>query len=162
MARKSSTNKKTVVKGRPPRSKAAKPAQKKSAQRRKISAAELRKIINAHEKWLDSDGKKGEQAQLHHANLQGAKLFGANLQGADLFEANLQGAYLFRANLQGADLREVKAVTASQIKRARNWQLAFYSDDFVKELGLPTDHNETILKKFKEIDKEKEKAATSP
>ncbi len=92
--------------------------------------------------------------------MQGADLRDANLQGADLRGANLQGADLGGAQLQGADLREVKAVTASQIKEAENWRLAFYSDDFLKKLGLPDNHNETLEKKLAEMEKEKAKTAT--
>ncbi len=100
-------------------------------------------------------------ANLSFAQLQGANLSFAQLQGADLIFAQLQGAKLSRANLQGAYLFEVKAVTASQIKRATNWRLAFYSEALLKQLGFPADHNETVLKKFKKIEKEKEKAATN-
>ncbi len=101
-------------------------------------------------------------ANLSFAQLQGADLSFAQLQGADLIFAQLQGAKLSRANLQGAYLFEVKAVTASQIKRATNWRLAFYSEALLKQLGFRADHNETVLKKFKEIEKENEKAATKP
>ncbi len=99
-------------------------------------------------------------AQLQGADLSDAKLLGADLsaaqlQEADLRLADLQEANLGGANLQGAILLEVKAVTASQIKRATNWRLAFYSDDFLAELGLPADHNETVEKKLAEIEKEK-------
>ncbi len=84
------------------------------------------------------------------------------LSKADLRRANLQGADLTFARLQGVILLEVKAVTASQIKLAKNWRLAFYSDDFLAELDLPADHNETVKKKLAEIEKEKEKAAAKP
>jgi hypothetical protein len=94
-------------------------------------------------------------AQLQEADLSFANLQEANLQGADLTFAQLQGARLFSANLQGAILFEVKTVTASQIKRATSWRLAFYSDDFLAELNLPADHNETVKKKLAEIEKEK-------
>ncbi len=100
-------------------------------------------------------------ANLQRADLRSANLSFAQLQGADLSFAQLQGAKLSRANLQGAYLFEVKAVTASQIKRATNWRLAFYSEALLKQLGFPADHNETVLKKFKKIEKEKEKAATN-
>ena len=69
---------------------------------------------------------------------------GGQPAGADLIVANLQKADLIFADLQGADLFEVEAVTASQIKKARNWELAFYSGDVLAELGLPADHNETV------------------
>jgi len=86
-------------------------------------------------------------ADLRQANLQGANLFQANLQGANLYQANFQEANLYRANLQGATLYQAnlfrtEGLTAPQVKRARNWKRAFYSDDFLKKLDLPPDHNQ--------------------
>ena len=134
--------------------------------------------------------KEGERADLLGANLQGADLGGANLQGADLFGAklqkadlrgaslqeadlggaklqeadlggaNLQGANLDFADLQGADLINAIGLTMLQVKMARNWELAFYADYFLKELGLPPDHNERVKKKLAEM--EKQKKATGP
>jgi len=98
-------------------------------------------------------------AYLRRANLQGAYLRGANLQGAFLRRANLQGAFLRRANLQGAFLADADGLTVSHVKTARNWELAFYSDDFLKELGLPPDHNEKVKRKLAEM--ERKKKATS-
>ncbi len=182
-------------------------AQPEQPKYRAVSQEELKQILEAHQKWLESDGKEGKQADLTRANLQGANLqeadlSDANLQGAILSDANLQEANLLGANLQranlryanlqgvnfresslsglphiplsyfagsnppanlrGADLRHAKGLTRSQIKQADNWRLAFYSDDLLKELGLPADHNETVKKKFAEIEKEKKKAATEP
>ncbi len=179
-----------------------------------MSPNELANILEAHRKWVESEGKEGERADLSKANLQkailrganlqgailllanlqkailrganlqkaflgganlqGANLDGANLQGADLTEANLQGAYpifanlqgavllwanlqeayLYEANLQGATLVGAKGLTVSQVKKAKNWDLAFYSDDLLKELGLPLDHNERVKKKLTELEKE--------
>ncbi len=90
------------------------------------------------------------EANLQKAGLRWANLIGANLQKAYLREANVQGA-----KLQGADLREATGFTASDVKRAENWKLAFYSDDFLKKLGLPPDHNERVIKKLAELEKEK-------
>ncbi len=181
-------------------------------QYREVSQEELKQILEAHQKWLEFDGKEGKQADLGEANLQKADLFQANLQKANLGDANLQKADLLRANLrgvnleradlreadllsaelqganlsfanlqkadlsfanlqkanlsfanlQGADLFEVEAVTASQIKKADNWQLAFYSNDLLAELGLPADHNKTLKKKLAEMEEEKEETATKP
>ena len=71
---------------------------------REISKEELAQILEAHRKWVESDGKEGESADLSGANLQKASLYEANLQGARLFGANLRGADLRGANLQGANL----------------------------------------------------------
>ncbi|MCP4106184.1 MAG: pentapeptide repeat-containing protein [Desulfobacteraceae bacterium] len=76
---------------------------------------QLKDILEKHNEWLDSRGKKGEKADfrgtdmwgadLRRANLQKSNLQGVNLQGANLQEANLQEANLQEANLQEADLR---------------------------------------------------------
>ena len=54
-----------------------------SVERRQVSEDELREILEAHEKWLGSDGKEGQPADLSRANLQGATLWDANLQGGE-------------------------------------------------------------------------------
>ncbi len=91
---------------------------------REVSPEELANILEAHRKWVESEGKEGERA--------------------DLFEANLQGATLVGA----------KGLTASQVKKAKNWKLAFYDGDFLKKLRLPPDHNERVIKKLAELEKE--------
>ncbi len=85
---------------------------------------------------MESEGKEGEKANLIEANLQ---------------EANL-----------GTDLTFgiIRDLTAPQVKQARNWELAFYDDDFLKKLDLPPDHNKTLKKKLAELEK-KEKEATT-
>jgi len=80
----------------------------------------LDKILEQHRLWLETDGKKGQRANLTNAyltraNLTGASLRGANLlgtylRGADLRDANLicadlRGANLYRADLRGANLK---------------------------------------------------------
>ena len=134
--------------------------QEQPSDRAPMPDEELQKILEAHRMWVESEGKEGERADLLGANLQAAHLFGANLQEAFLREAKLQGAYLGGANLQRADLRDGRDLTASQIKAAYNWKLAFYSGDFLKKLRLPPDHNEKVKKKLAEL--EKEKKATGP
>ncbi len=131
---------------------------------REVSPEELAKILEAHRKWVESEGKEGERANLYRANLQRADLREANLQRADLSNANLEEAFLGganlllanleKANLQGANLeganlywanlRGARGLNASQVMAAKNWKLAFYSDDFLKELSLPPDHNERV------------------
>ena len=114
---------------------------------REIPKDELRKILEAHKKWILSDRKIGERADLSGANLSRANLRGANLSGADL---------------TGADLRDGRDLTASQIKAAYNWKLAFYSGDFLKKLRLPPDHNERVRKKLAELEKEKKETGAKP
>ncbi len=84
-------------------------AQEEDAKLRKVSDEELKQILADHQRWVETDGKEGEQSDLSRTDLQGAALVGANLvsaslQGANLGGAKLQKAILFRANLQGADL----------------------------------------------------------
>ncbi len=105
---------------------------------------------------------KLQGAKLTGANLQEANLFGANLEGAVLGGANLQKARLFGANLQGAVLGGAKALNSTQVKTAVNWELAFYSKDFLKELGLSPDHNEPVKKKLAELEKEKKATGAKP
>ena len=80
---------------------------------KKLTKAQLKKILADHAKWLasSSTGIKANLseadlsgANLSEANLSGANLFGADLSGANLSEANLSGANLFGADLSGANL----------------------------------------------------------
>lgn len=84
----------------------------------------LNEILQAHKKWLDSNGEEGARADLRGANLRDADLRDANLRyanlrcanlrhanlcradlrNANLYDANLYGADLCRANLRGTDL----------------------------------------------------------
>ncbi len=176
--------------------------QEQPSDRAPMPDEELQKILEEHRKWVESEGKEGERANLWRANLQEANLNGANLQGADLQGTNLQGAKLYEANLQeanlnGANLQEAhlsaanlqkarlyeanlqeadlrwanlreadlsgaKGLIASEVKKARNWKLAFYSEDFLKELGLPPDHNKRVKKKLAELEKEKKATGAKP
>ncbi len=89
-----------------------------------------------------------QEASLFDANLQGANLVGAELQGADLRVANLREVDLVSVNLQGANLQGTAGLTAIQVKAASNWDTAFYSDDFLTELGLPADHNQMLCSRL--------------
>jgi len=111
-------------------------------------------LQEANLKWANLKGAKLWRAKLQEANLQKADLRGAILQKAYLKEANLR-----EANLKGADLRRVENLTVSQLKAARNWDLAFYDDDFLKkhgkELGLPQsekEHTENVENKLAKLE----------
>jgi uncharacterized protein YjbI with pentapeptide repeats len=71
---------------------------------RKISKAELDKIIDNHKKWLASGGTDGERANLRSADLSSANLRYADLSYADLSSANLSSADLSYADLSSANL----------------------------------------------------------
>ncbi|MDE0340849.1 MAG: pentapeptide repeat-containing protein [Nitrospinae bacterium] len=60
--------------------------------------------IEAHGKWLQSSGARGERADMAGAHLETTSLFMVNLTKADLREARLAGANAQWANLDGADL----------------------------------------------------------
>ena len=60
----------------------------------KMEQAKLRKILDEHKRWIETNQSEGSRADLR----------GANLRGADLWRADLRGADLWRANLWGADL----------------------------------------------------------
>jgi len=106
------------------------------------------------------------EADLHRANLQRANLVeadlqGTKLQGANLGWADLQGAKLRGAKLRGADFRGAKNLTIEQVESAKNWELAFYDDEFLnihgEELRLPQsekEHAENVKKKLAMLEKE--------
>ena len=116
------------------------------AELREITQDELNEILEQHRKWVESEGKEGEKVDLFDANLQEANLSRANLRGANL----------------GTDLTfgRIRDLTAPQVKKAKNWELAFYEKDFLKVLGLPPDHNKTLKKKLAELEKKEKEAAT--
>jgi len=103
----------------------------------------LKEVLEAHQKWVDTQGREGrraslrdavlQEADLHDANLQEADLEGARLSVADLMGTNLRCANLKRADfwmadmkntnlqgaeLQGANLSEVTNLTQQQIDSA--------------------------------------------
>ncbi|MDJ0536013.1 MAG: pentapeptide repeat-containing protein [Xenococcaceae cyanobacterium MO_207.B15] len=65
--------------------------------------------------------------------LSKANLSKANLIDAYLSNAYLSNAYLIDAELESTYLIEVKNLTSSQIKSARNWEKAFYKGEFDAE-----------------------------
>ena len=73
------------------------------------SKQELDKILDNHKLWLQTNGEKGERADLSsadlsYADLRSADLSSANLSSADLSYADLRSADLRSANLSSADL----------------------------------------------------------
>jgi uncharacterized protein YjbI with pentapeptide repeats len=69
-----------------------------------MNTNEIKKVLDLHKLWLESNGNKGERANLRYANLRGANLRDANLRDADLRDADLTGANLRDADLTGANL----------------------------------------------------------
>ena len=76
-------------------------------------------------------------ALLYQANLRNADLQGANLRGADLELAILDGAWLTLADLRGVPVSvDGNGLTVDQLKRANQWDLAFYDDNTRTLLNL--------------------------
>ena len=59
------------------------PDEEERPQLRKVPEDELRQVLEAHDKWVQSEGKEGEQANLEEANLRQAELQGTNLKFAN-------------------------------------------------------------------------------
>ncbi|MFB3073764.1 MAG: hypothetical protein ACE1Z6_01120, partial [Candidatus Methylomirabilales bacterium] len=56
--------------------------QEQASDRPPMPPEKLQEILEAHRKWVESEGREGERAALGGANLQEAVLGGANLQKA--------------------------------------------------------------------------------
>jgi hypothetical protein len=100
---------------------------------KEVSETELKRVLAEHEKWLQTDGEEGAQANLREADLQGADLRGAKLQRADLRDANLQRANLSGANLSGAKLTEAEHLTQQQLDEACGDEETKLSEDLTIE-----------------------------
>ena len=119
-------------------------------QLREISEEKLAQILEAHRKWVESQGKQGKQADLSRANLRGANLENAclvraNLREADLSRANLRGANLenaclVRANLREADLSRSQPTGGQPRKRLPKSEPTSRRADFE---GVPTSRRPT-------------------
>lgn len=113
-------------------------------------------------------------AHLDYANLRGALLTGADLTGADLEGADLTFAdfksdsglafmaYQIATSVRATGAfkrplprtsrrrhnelgsRATKGLALLQLKKARNWDKAFYDDDLLPGLGLTSDHNKKV------------------
>lgn len=90
------------------------------------------------------------EANFYRATLQDARLWDAKLTKATLLDADLRNAYLVDADLQQADMRNciltgadiqranfagAGGLTVNQVKSAKNWQEATYSNEFLILLG---------------------------
>ena len=71
---------------------------------RDISKQQLDKIIDNHKLWLQSNGEKGERADLSFADLSSTNLSSADLRYTDLRYTNLRFADLSSTDLSFADL----------------------------------------------------------
>jgi uncharacterized protein YjbI with pentapeptide repeats/energy-coupling factor transporter ATP-binding protein EcfA2 len=100
-----------------------------------LSSAKLKKAIYNKETQLPKNFDPTKEQMLLIAP-------GVNLSGADLSSiifwgtTDFQGINLTNANLEGSNLMTVRNLTPEQVKAAKNWEKAKYSDEFRKKLGL--------------------------
>jgi uncharacterized protein YjbI with pentapeptide repeats len=85
---------------------------------RDISDEELKQILEDHKKWLESDGKEGERADLRNTNLQGVNLTRANLRSVNLYSAILNKAKLNYANFYNANMSKCKGLDDAELQYA--------------------------------------------
>lgn len=108
------------------------------------------RLIDADLAGADCTNADLSRASLFGADLTGASLRRASLQNADLSHATLDRANLLDADLDGcllykADLRKAANVSVGQVRKAKWWPLALYSDPLRAELGLAPNHNEAAV-----------------
>jgi len=118
---------------------AAKPWTGKKADGTVITQEDLARILANHKKWLETDEKEGERANLSKAILRGADLrkadmIEADLRGVNLREANLTSANLSWADLSGADLS--KAILNGANLRGANLNNAKLSQAILISINL--------------------------
>ncbi|MFY9224122.1 MAG: pentapeptide repeat-containing protein [Blastocatellia bacterium] len=106
---------------------------------KEITDEELAIVLYKHKRWVESDGKNGEQAQLIKFNLREKNLSDVNLEkaklsGSNFSKANLMGANLKGASLKGAILNDTNLLCAelsgaelrfAELKRAKCWRTNF-------------------------------------
>jgi uncharacterized protein YjbI with pentapeptide repeats len=76
-------------------------------------SGQLQNVLNAHCRWVDSEGSKGKRANLARFDMRGADLFGANLRSANLSRASLANADLSDCDIETADLENADLKGAS-------------------------------------------------
>ena len=92
-----------------------------------------------------------ENADLSDSDLSGARLFLAHMQLASLSGSKLTGTDLESADLKWADLSAVIDLDLGQLRKATNWEHAFFDSDVAKALGLPPDHNRRVAAEVKAV-----------
>ena len=105
-------------------------------------------ILNSHKEWLDTNGKKGKQADFSYANLHGVDfsrldLSDANFAGATLIETDFHKADLSNANFNHADLSNADLSEANL--SGANLRRAIFTDADLRKVNL---HRTKILKAF--------------
>ena len=85
-----------------------------------LSSETLEGILASHRKWLESEGKVGERANLSGVNLRYSDLSGRDLRSAILEGVNFQfsqlkGTSLVDSSLLNTDLSEAKGLLEEQL-----------------------------------------------
>ena len=93
----------------------------KQTELREIAEEELKKILDDHQKYLESAGKDGKIAILSFANLSGVNLSGADLSKANLSWTDFSGANLSKADLSEANLGWANLNKADLSKANLSW-----------------------------------------
>jgi uncharacterized protein YjbI with pentapeptide repeats/energy-coupling factor transporter ATP-binding protein EcfA2 len=99
-----------------------------------LSDANLKKAIYSKETKLPKNFDPTKEQML--LIVPGVNLSGADLSSINFLAVDFQGINLTNANLEGLDLRYVSNLTPEQVKAAKNWKKAEYSDEFKEKLGL--------------------------
>lgn len=90
---------------------------------------------------------------MSEANLELARLEGALLEGASLQNAQVLNVRWTGARIKFTDFRKVKPrLDLDEIKKCKDWQLAFYDGDVLRQLGLPPDNNDALDQHRKTFD----------
>ncbi len=89
------------------------------------------------------DGSLLWDANLHKTKLNGSSFKGALLKGAKFTKADLKNADFGDANIESADFREAKNINVQQIKKAKNWDLGYYDQEFKNLLKDSSDLMQT-------------------
>ncbi len=135
------------------------------------------KLSGAHMFGVQLNEATLDQADLTGADLTRAHLNGTYLGEADLTKARLMGADLTKARLMGADLKfadfrtkvykpgrrgfQTRGLTSNELKKAENWDKAYYDDDVLKIL-FPNDwcdHNQKLAEEQKREEQQEAQAA---
>jgi uncharacterized protein YjbI with pentapeptide repeats len=74
---------------------------------------QIQKVLNAHQSWVDSEGRESKRADLRRFDLKGADFFGFNLKSANLSGASLPDADLSDCDLENAGLENADLTRAS-------------------------------------------------
>lgn len=82
-----------------------------------VSDDELKRRLDDHREWVESEGKCGQRAEFHHVDLSGRILAGLNLRNAQFQGSSLRGTHLQHSDLQSAnfgnaDLRDARLAYA--------------------------------------------------